>query len=269
LRKILRKISLFIIPVLLLTLSITGCGADSLDGSKGTVKEVVLTVSAASSLTDVIEQWKQSFEQQNQGIKIVYSLAGSGTLQRQIEQGAPVDLFISANQNKMDQLDKEGLIIKSSRKNILKNSLVMITNSTQKNITKPEDLLLEQIKYIALGDPKNVPAGNYGQKGLEKLGLWSTIEPKLVFTKDVRQVLTYVESNNADIGIVYSSDIKNSERVKVIYTFDKNEIVPITYPIAIVSDSKHTNEASKFIEFILSYEGQQLLKESGFQSINN
>ncbi|WP_339061279.1 molybdate ABC transporter substrate-binding protein [Tepidibacillus marianensis] len=258
-----KKIIPYFILISILTI-LTGCNASP----SPSTSNVELTVSIAASLTDAMNEAKINFEKDHPNIKINYNLGGSGTLEQQIEQGAPVDLFISAAPDKMDLLEKKDLLLPNSRKNLLSNELVLITQSNLNgNSDSFQSLTESNIQHIAIGEPATVPAGKYARQALQHARLWDTIQPKLVTTKDVRQVLTYVETGNTEAGIVYQSDVINNHKVRVISKVDPTWYSPIVYPMAIIRDSGHTKEAQLFENYLNSKEGHELLKKYGFNPI--
>jgi len=162
-------------------------GAETLD----------LTVAAAASVQDVAKELKRVYGEKNSGVVITYNFASSGTLQKQIEEGAPVDLFISAGKSQMDALEEKGLILPGTRKNLLGNDLVLIAGKDS-GLASFDELDDQTTEKISIGTPETAPAGRYAKEALISLGLWEKIQPKLVLAKDVRQVLTYVETGNVD-----------------------------------------------------------------------
>lgn len=236
--------------------------AESNQGDTSTSSE--LFISAAASLTDAMEEVKEKYEQDHD-INLTFNFAGSGKLSQQIQQGAPVDVFISANENWMDVLEEEELIAQETRSDITGNKLVLIVhNDSNLSYSSFKDIQKGDIDQIAIGNPESVPAGEYTQAVLEHLDYWNTLEGKFVFAKDVRQVLTYVESGNADIGFVYESDALTSDKVKVLAKANPEYHNPIIYPGAVTSDSKLREDGIEFLEFLRSEEGQRILKKYGF-----
>lgn len=224
-----------------------------------------ITVSAAISLTDALEDIQGLYEQDH-SVELTFNLGGSGTLSQQIQQGAPVDIFISANQEWMDMLESEDLIKRQTRTNITGNKLALITGENSAiDYQSFSDITSTDVEKIAIGNPESVPAGEYAETVLKHVSLWDELEDKLVFAKDVRQVLTYVETENADIGIVYESDAMGSEDVKILATAEVDAHDPIIYPAAMMSDTKIEQEAEAFITFLETDEAQQIFAEHGFK----
>lgn len=210
-----------------------------------------LIISAAASLTEAMQEIEPLYEEKY-GVELTVNIASSGTLQKQIEEGAPVDVFLSASEAKMDNLEKKELLINSSRKNLLRNKLVLIKSSTSNYSVKSIDDLNQNEIKIAVGEPGSVPVGKYSKQSFEYYKVWNNISDKVVYAKNVKQTLAYVESGEADVGIVYFSDtgvLKNSEVILDIPDETHGEIV---YPVSIIRSSKHKESAEKFIEFISS-----------------
>ncbi|USG63684.1 molybdate ABC transporter substrate-binding protein [Brevibacillus ruminantium] len=228
--------------------------------------EIELMVSAAASLTDALNEIKPLFEQQHQGVKLTYILGSSGKLATQIEQGAPSDLFLSASKKDMDTLEEKQLILKESRSDFTKNELVLVVGKDSPlSVSSFEELGSDSIKHLAVGQPDSVPAGRYAKEALEHLKLWEPVSAKLVFGSDVRQVLTFVESGNAEAGIVYGSDAATSEKVKVVATANADWHKPIVYPGAVIASSQHQDVAQAFLSFLLSDQGKEILQKYGFR----
>ncbi len=230
-------------------------------------KSEEITVSAAASLTEAFKDMEPEFETENPGVDVNFNFGSSGNLRKQIEGGAPADVFASADQKNMNTLANETLIDNSSRENFAQNSLVLIVpvNSTL-NITGVKDLTDSKVEKIGVGNPDTVPVGNYTRTAMTEAGLWSQLENKAVFAEDVKQVLTYVERGEVDAGFVYMSDAMTAEpgTIKIITNISVS--TPVKYPIAIVSSSQDKKDAQKFIDFVTGAEGQKILQNSGFKS---
>ncbi|MGM8211323.1 molybdate ABC transporter substrate-binding protein [Virgibacillus sp. W0430] len=228
-------------------------------------EKVKLTVSAAASLADVMEEMKEAYEADH-NVRIIYNFAGSGKLAHQIEQGAPADVFISASEKWMDLLEEKELIEQATRDNITRNKLVLIGKiNTADQIESIDEIANQTIDQIAIGNPESVPAGQYTKELLISLGMWDELQEKFVLAKDVRQVLTYTETGNVNVGFVYKSDARISDAVTIIEEVDEKHHKPIIYPGAIVSDSDNKEEATAFLDFIRSSSGQDILNTYGFQ----
>ena len=212
---------------------------------------VTLNISAASSLANVLKAIDPAYTQANPNVTIVLNTAASGTLQTQIENGAPADVFISAATANMDALQKENLIVNSSRKNLLDNTLVLVvpTGSTL-GLTSISDLATSKVTKIAVGDPASVPAGTYANLAFTELGITAQVQSKLVLCANVTQVLTTVASGNVDAGLVYSTDALSSNQVKVVAQAPADINAQIVYPEAVLSGSKIRIAAQAYLNFL-------------------
>lgn len=219
-----------------------------------------LTVSAAISLKDALQEIKTRYQPKAQ---ITYNFGSSGSLQQQIEQGAPVDIFISAANKQMDALQSKNLLLTGSRHTLVTNQLVLITPKSEKSINNFQDLTKPGIK-IALGEPKSVPAGQYGEEVLKYYKILNQVKSKIIYGKDVRQILTYIETGNVNAGLVYVTDAKTSQQVRIAATAPPNSHAPIVYPIAILKDSKNPNTAKAFEQFLLSNQSKNVFNKYGF-----
>jgi len=225
-------------------------------------EEPVIRVSAAASLADVLKEIDAAFEKST-GTKVELNLGASSTLARQIEEGAPADVFFSADLAKMDGLEKKGLIDAATREAQLSNSLVVVEPSDGKLvITSGRDLA--GVGKIALADPKAVPAGVYAKAWLEKLGLWGEVEWKVVATENVRAALAAVEAGNVDAGVVYKTDAAVSKKVKVVYEVPADEVPPIIYPMAVIKESKNADVAKRYLDFLDGDEARRAFEKFGF-----
>ncbi len=230
---------------------------------------VTLNISAAASLTDALTEINNLYAKDNSNVTITPNFASSGTLQKQIEQGAPCDVFVSAAAAQMDNLEKGSLIVTESRKNLLNNKVVLVVPADSTlGLTSFNDLTKETVKKIAIGDPKSVPAGTYGQQALDKLGITEAVQPKLILGSDVRQVLNYVESGDVDAGIVYSTDAVVSSKVKVAASAPAEINAKIVYPVAIIKASQNTGAAQDYIDYLFSTEAKDIFEKFGFTTIS-
>lgn len=226
-----------------------------------------LTVFAAASLTDAITDISKTFES-GRTVRVYTNFAGSQTLQVQIERGAPADVFISASPKQMDALEAKGVISESSRRNLLRNSLVLVApRDSSHQIEKPEELTAERIRRLAIGEPNSVPAGIYGVEALTRLGIWSRVEPKLIPGADVRSVLAYTEAGAVDFGIVYKTDASLSKKVRIAYEFPTSSHSPIVYPAAVIRGTKREDVARTFLRHLESSEVKRVLEKYGFSVV--
>lgn len=250
----------------MLLVGMSGCSTnkESKKQEAGTEK-IEITISAAASLQDAINEIKTAYEKENSNVKINLNFGASGALQQQISQGAPVDLFFSAAEDKFEKLVDEDLIEKG--KNLIGNEIVLVVpKDSAQDIKTFEDL--PKAEKIALGTPETVPAGQYGKEMLENIGVWKDTEEKVVYAKDVRQVLTYVETENVDAGIVYKTDALTSEKVKITATASEDTHTPIIYPAGVIKESSHLEEANAFYEYLQTDKAMEIFMKYGFADIN-
>jgi molybdate transport system substrate-binding protein len=230
-----------------------------------------LTVSAAISLKNAFEDLAKVFAPKNPGEKVLFNFGGSGDLARQIEAGAPVDVFASAAQKDMDDVDRKGLLTAGSRRDFTRNSLVLVRPAIGSGkLTSVNDLVKGDVKRIAVGNPKSVPAGRYAEEALRKLKLWDSLKEKLIFGENVRQVLDYVARGEVDAGLVYSTDAAiRGREVEIVAKLPEGSHQPIVYPIAVIKGSRQEPLAKAFVEEVISAEGQRVLGRYGFVAIEH
>ena len=224
-----------------------------------------ITVFAAASTTNAITDIAELFEDSHP-VSVRLSFASSSTLAKQIENGAPADIFLSANPKWMDYLIEKGAVVASSRSDLLGNRIVLIAPETSPlNILSMDtDLDLRQLLgegRLAMGDPDHVPAGMYGKKALEHLALWDSVKDRLACAKDVRAALVLVERGEAPLGQVYATDAAVSKKVKVVGIFPEKSHPPITYPLALI---RETDAALSFMTFLKSEKATEIFQEYGF-----
>jgi molybdate transport system substrate-binding protein len=228
------------------------------------LRAVELNVFAAASLSDALKEIAKSYEPAN-GDKLRYNFAASSALARQIKEGAPADVFFSADEAKMDDLAKANLIAVDTRVTLLSNTLVIVVNADGGAAIKaPDDLAKTSVGRIAVAEPQSVPAGIYAREYLQKVGLWKKVIDKVVPTENVRACLSAVEAGNADAGIVYKTDALISKKVKVAYEVTVTEGPKISYPLAVVKDSKNAEAARKFAAHLGSAEARAIFIKYGF-----
>lgn len=244
--------------------TLAGCATKGED--KDTVKKEIV-ISAAASLREALEELKVEYEN-NENVTLTFNFGASGSLQKQIEEGAPADIFISAGEKQFIALEEGGYIEDGSKKNIVNNDLVLIVNKEYEDEIKSlEDL--ESLKgYIAIGEIGSVPAGQYAEEVLTYYNKWTSIEKDIVYAKDVKQVVSYVESGEAACGIVYKSDAIHLENSTVAMSFDEESHKPISYPGGIIKSSKVKKEAELFLKYLTEGDGAKVLEEYGFK-VNN
>lgn len=223
-----------------------------------------IRISAAISLKDALDALKGTYSRKEAGVDIQYNFGASGMLQKQIEEGAPVDLFISAGKKQMDELASKGLIVPETRVNLLGNELVLIVAMEKKNTVKTFADLADKAQSFSIGMPETVPAGKYGKETLVSLKLWDKLEKRIVYAKDVRQVLAYVDSGNVDAGLVYRSDTVALKSAAATAVSPKGSHGPIVYPMAVVKAAKHPEAARKFVEFLKTPEAAKVFAQYRF-----
>lgn len=221
-----------------------------------------LTVSAAASLTDAFKEIGPRFEAGKPGVTLRFNFAASGVLLQQIAQGAPVDVFVSADQDTMNRGAEQKLIVTATRRDFASNSLVLITppGSPVKTV---RDLAAPEVKRVAVGKVASVPAGRYTLQALESARLWAELQPKLVFADNVRQVLDYVSRGEVEAGFVYRTDAEIArDRVHIAMTVGGHS--PVTYPAAVVADSRQAALARDFVTYLGGADAQAILARFGF-----
>ncbi|HAC66236.1 MAG TPA: molybdate ABC transporter substrate-binding protein [Cyanothece sp. UBA12306] len=258
------RIAIFI--SLSLVALVTACQVEK--SVKQEIPKVTLTVSVAASVQDAMTDIKKLLIQENPNLEINYNFGSSGSLQQQIEQGAPADVFISAAPKQMNALQKKGLILTETRRDLLQNKIVLITSKTKGNKVIFQELINDKFKKIALGDPASVPAGQYAKEVLTSFKIYEKLQPKLVFGKDVRQVLTYVETRNVDAGIVYQTDAKISDQIKVTAVAPEDTHSPIVYPVSVLKNTQYSKQAKIFVQFLFSNQAETVFKNYGFTIVD-
>jgi len=223
-------------------------------------------VFAAASLTNALDEAGQLFERQG-GAHTKISYAASSALAKQIESGAPADMFISADLDWMDYLEQHHLIQTATRKNLLGNRLVLIApaESDAKAEIKPGLDLVGLLKggRLAMADPDSVPAGKYGKAALEKLGVWNSVRAAVAPAETVRAALLFVSRRETPLGIVYATDAAADPRVKIVGVFPPDTHPPIIYPAALTADSKNAS-AARLLEFLGSAAAKPIFEKQGF-----
>ncbi|MDY6802648.1 MAG: molybdate ABC transporter substrate-binding protein [Cyanobacteriota bacterium] len=263
-----KKISIWlcwIVISLILTVSCAPGGSD-FSGEES----INLTLSAAVSLKDALENIETIYESQNPNVSLTLNLASSGSLRQQIERGAPVDVFISAATKHTDILQEKGLIIEETRRDLLKNTIVLIVpQNNPASINSFLDLSAGNYQQFSIGEPESVPAGKYAKEVLTNLGIFDKIKAKIVYAKDARQVLTYVAAGNVDAGIVYRTDGNIYDAVTIVEIAAENSHSPVVYPIAAIKGTKNIEAAKDLMNFMFGAEAKAVFEQYGFITINN
>jgi molybdate transport system substrate-binding protein len=231
-----------------------------------TVAAQEATLSVAISMKDAVEELGRGFMASRPGVILRYNFGSSGELQKQIEAGAPIDLFVSAAPRQMDELEKKGLIVAATRRVFARNVLTVVKPIDSKtDIVKPADLLEARVTKVVVGNPKTVPVGQYAEESLKALGLWDKLQPKLVFSENVRQALDYVARGEVDAGFVYTTDAATRPRqVKEAFRPPEDTYRPVIYPVAVVAGAKQAALARDFLDLLMSRDGQAVLGRLGF-----
>lgn len=244
---------------LFLAAALAGCG-----GQKPGRTELV--VSSAASLSDAMTALSAAYHEAHPDVLVRNNFGGSGTLEQQIRHGAGVDVFLSAADEQMDELERAGLIEPATRRELLRNALVLaVPTANPAEVSSFADLAAERVGRVAMGAPASVPAGAYAEATLQALGLWSAVKPKAVLTSDVRQALAYVERGEADAALVYRTDAMRSSRVRVVTTAPPSTHRPIVYPAAVVADSRHPEAARAYLRYLSSPAAAAVFRRYGFE----
>jgi len=241
------------ISVLILTAMLAVCNVNGAE----------INVYAAASLTDVMKEIASAYEKESSD-KILFNFGASSLLARQIIERAPADIFIWADEAKMDELAKAGQIATETRRDLLSNLLVIVVPSDSKLVIASPEVLVTKSQKIAVADPRAVPAGIYTKEYLTRLGLWQKLEPKIVPTENVRAALAAVESGNVDAGFVYKTDANISSKVRVAFTVAVEQGPQIRYPVALITEAKDKSAAARFLGYLQSANARKTFERYGF-----
>jgi molybdate transport system substrate-binding protein len=230
----------------------------------GALHAAEVNLFAAASLSDVLKKVCAEYQRGN-GDKVIFNFGASSLLARQIQEGAPADLFFSADEAKMDDLQNRELILKQTRRRILSNSLVLVLEKrSDLKLTSLQDLSGPQVKRLALAEPRSVPAGIYARAYLEKAGVWARVADKVILTENVRGALAAVEAGNAEAAIVYKTDALISAKVKVACEIPIDQRLPINYPVAVVTQTRNVVAATKLAKYFESPTALRTFEAFGF-----
>lgn len=256
---------IFMLLLSVLLLAAAGCGSEQAQPAKK-AELVELHVAAAASLTDVMQEMAARYEKEHPEVKLVFNFGSSGALQQAIQNGGQTDLFFSAAQKQMNALEKDGLLAEGTRKDLLLNEVVLIVPADGgKAISDFQQLTAADIQHIALGEPKGVPVGQYSEEVFTKLGILDAVKAKAVYGSDVRQVLSWVESGEADCGVVYATDAAISKKVKVVAKAPAGSHKPVVYPAAVLKDARQMEKAKDFLSYVSNDESKKLFAKYGFE----
>lgn len=264
-----KRTALLLALMMALACILAGCGgsgsSDSEEQSSTEKEGAEITVLAAASLTDALNEIIAEYGKESSD-KITTSYAGSGDLVQQIKGGAPCDLFISASKANMDDLETEDLIDKASRKDLLGNTLTLIATAEAADKVSMEALSTDAVKQITIGEPETVPAGKYATQVFENMKITDAVESKIVKAKDVRAVLNYVETGDAECGFVYKTDalMLKEDKGKIVEDVDSSLHDPIVYPAAIMKDSAQAEAAKAFYEYVETDYAKGVFEKYGF-----
>lgn len=258
-----KKISLLLAVLIITAALFTGCGSSDQTKEIEKTETAEITVLAAASLTDSLDEIIKEYNK-NSTDKIKTSYAGSGDLVQQIKGGAPWDLFISASKSNMDELQEEGLIDEESREDLLGNTLTLVASKEKADKVTRDALTTDAVESIAIGEEETVPAGKYAMQVLDKLKITSKVKDKIVKAKDVKAVLNYVDTGNADCGFVYKTDAMLADSAKIIADVDANLHDPIVYPAAMMKDSKQAEATANFYKYLQDDFAKQTFEKYGF-----
>ncbi|WP_421380928.1 molybdate ABC transporter substrate-binding protein [Bacillus salacetis] len=247
-----RKILILLVGCILFLSACTGSDSERIE----------LTISAAASLKDSLEEIKEQFEIEYPEVKLSYNFGSSGSLRKQIEQGAPIDIFLSASEKDYQTLADIGAV--SAGERLFSNSLVLVVSQDSQAAGLND--LLESDLTLAIGTPETVPAGLYAKQALENMNLWEEAVLKMVFAKDVRHVLTLLDHGAADAGIVYESDTMAVQDIKVIHKFEADTHSPILYWGGMVGESDQHEESKLFLDFLKGKNALKIFKGYGFKT---
>ena len=254
----------FFLTICAITLLMTGCG-----GNEKSAAPVELHISAAASLTNAMNDLAEIYAKDNPNVKITFNFGSSGALQQAIENGGETDLFFSAAQKQMNALDEKGELAEGTRRDLLKNEVVLIVPADSKSdIASFDDVATDKVQKIALGEPKGVPVGQYSEEIFSKLNILDAVNAKAVYGSDVRQVLAWTETGEVDCGVVYATDAAISDKVKVICSAPEGSHKPVIYPAAAIKSSKNLDAAKKFLDFTASKPAKKIFADYGFKSIH-
>ena len=225
---------------------------------------VTLTVAAAASLHEAVMELDSLYRADHPDIAVRATFGASGALRQQIEQGAPVDVFISASERHVDALQQAGRADPRSRRVLAGNELVLVVPASSTTVRGFADLASPGVRRVAIGAAASVPAGEYAEQLLHALGIADAVKAKAVYAQNVRQVLAYVERGEVDAGIVYRTDAMASRAVRVAATAPAGTHSPITYPLVLVTGGAHPEQARAYAAFLLGPRGRQVLARHGF-----
>jgi len=233
-------------------------------GAAGAADKTVVQVLAGAGLKDALYAVKEAYANKAPEVEIRFSLAAAGILQKQVEEGVPADLFFTPGKSQMDDLQRKGLIIPKTRIDLLGNEIVLVVATEKKGAIKSFGDLSDKAQSVSIGLPEIVPAGKYARETLKSLGLWDKIEKRILYAKDVRTVLAYVDSGNVDAGLVYRSDTAAMKSGTLVAVAPKGSHSPIRFSMAVLKSSRQPEETRKFMEFLKTAEAADIFARYRF-----
>lgn len=251
-----------LLMMLILVMSACGNGGTEDDSASEDAVEGTITVSAAASLVDALEAVAVRFNEEYPEVQVDFNFGGSGALMQQIMQGAPADLFFSANESHFEAVVEEGYIDEENAVDLLRNEIVLVVPEGSDRVSSFDDL--KNADRIGVGNPESVPAGEYSMEAFENMDIMEEIESKFIFATDVRQVLNYVETENVDAGVVYHTDALTSDGIEVVDTAPEDSHSPVIYPLGILKGTDNPKAQRAFYEFVQSEEAGEIFNEYGF-----
>ncbi len=262
-------VAIIVLTLLLVLTAMSGCAPKTAQQpaapQPAAQPPVALTIAAAESLHGVMKDVDALYMQNNPNVTITENFAGSGTLQAQIQNGAPIDVFISAAETQMNNLQKGNLLLANTRKDLLGNKVVLVVpDDSTLGLTDFKDLASNNVKKVAIGEPKSVPCGMYAEEVFTADGIAATVNKKVVEGSDVRMVLSYVESGNVDAGVVFQTDANTTTKVKVVAQAPDAINATVVYPVAIIKASKNAAAAQAYENFLSGSEAAAIFEKAGF-----
>lgn len=228
---------------------------------------LILTVSAGTGLRPVLEDIQKVYKHAVSNLNINYNFVASGVLTRQIEQGARIDIFISASSENMNQLQRQGLLLEGTRQNLIKSRVALIASTSTNGISSFQDLTKPILKKIAIGEPRSIPLGVYAQEVFKYLGIFEQVKLKLVYITSALKILNFVAIGNIDVGIVHDTNVKAFSQVKIVEIAPEASHSPVIYPVAILKNSKNLTAAKSFVIFLFNKQAKVLYGKYGYTVI--
>lgn len=263
-----RGIGLVLSLMIGISVILSGCVSGAQSESATTAQasaSTTLTISAAKSLTDAMGEISTLYAKEHPEVTLTFNFGSSGSMRQQIEQGAEVDLFMPAALKDVNALKDQGLLLEDTIRNILGNELVLVVPADSKlSLADFKEVTNPGVKKLALGEPASVPAGKYAEEVFTTLGVLDQVKAKTVYAKDVKEVLTWVETGNAEAGVVYVSEAMASDKVKVVATAPADSHSPIIYPAAVIKASKQPAAAKEFLDFLSTDGAKEVFEKYGY-----